>query len=83
MLGRLPASDFAPHVFDEGQKLPFSLPPEQPEKGCPAEDRSEKDREPVPVVAEEPAPAPQAPKQIPATLAPKPHALQPVEDPFS
>ena len=44
LLGRLPASDFALNLFDEGQNLPFSLPP----------DRLEESREPAPVEVKEP-----------------------------
>ena len=76
MLGRLPASDFAPHIFDKDIKLPFSLPSDRPEEGLPEDNRLEESREPVPVEVEELDPAPPVPKQTPATLAPKPHALQ-------
>ena len=30
LLGRIPASEFAPHVFDKEQELPLSLPADQP-----------------------------------------------------
>ena len=33
LLGRLPPSDFAPHIFDKDQNLPFSLPSDRPEEG--------------------------------------------------
>ena len=78
LLGRLPASDFALHVFDQGQELPFSLPPGRPEEGRPEENRYEENREPVPITVEEPVPAPTAFKQTPATSAPQTHAPQPV-----
>ena len=77
MLGRLPASDFAPHLFDEGQPLPFSLPPDRPEEGLSENNRLEQSREPVSVELKEPTPAPSAPKPAPATSTPKPHAVQP------
>ena len=35
LLGRLPASEFAPHVFDKEQELPLSLSPGQPRDGMP------------------------------------------------
>ena len=71
LLSGLPASDFASHLFDEGQHLPFSLPSDQLE-----EDRLEESRESVPVAVEEPSPAPPVLKPTPVTPAPKLHALQ-------
>ena len=80
LLGRLPASDFAPHLFDEGQQLPFSLPPDPPEEGLPEDNRLEQSREPVSVEIKEPTPAPSVPEPAPATSTPKPQALQPAAD---
>ena len=81
LLGRLPASDFAPHLFDEGQQLPFSLPfslpLDRPEEGQQEQNRLEQSREPVPVAVEKPAPAPLVPKPTPA---PEQHAPQPPAD---
>ena len=73
LLGRLPASDFAPHLFDEGQSLPFSLPPSRSEEGPQSGDQLEQSPEPVTVAVKEPATALSAPKLTPA---PKPPALQ-------
>ena len=80
LLDRLPASDFAPHLFDEGQPLPFSLPPDRPEEGPPENSRLEQSREPVPVEIKEPTPVPSVPKPAPAISTPKPHAVQPSVD---
>ena len=77
LLGRLPASDFAPHVFDEGQELPFSLPPDRPEEGRLEENRFEQNQKLVPVAVEAPAPVQQAPQQTLPTSAPEPIAPQP------
>ena len=35
LLGRLPASDFAPHVFDQEQELPMALPADSPRDDLP------------------------------------------------
>ena len=35
MLGRLPASEFAPHVFDKEQELPMTLPASSPRDDLP------------------------------------------------
>ena len=77
LLGRLPASEFAPHLFDEGQSLPLSLPSDRPEEGLPGDNRLKQSREPVSVEIEEPTPAPSASKPTPATSTPKPQAVQP------
>ena len=77
LLGRFPASDFAPHIFDQDQNLPFSLPADQPKEGLSKENRFEESRKLVPVEVPEPAPVPQAPEQIPPTSTPEPIAPQP------
>ena len=80
LLGRLPASEFSPHLFDEGQPLPLSVPPDRPEEGLPEDNRLEQSREPVSVEIKEPTLATPAPKPTPATSTPKPHAVQPSVD---
>ena len=67
LLGRLPASDFAPHLFDEGQELPFSLP----EEGKP-DNQLEQGHKSVPVAVEESVPAPSVPEPTPAPKPPAP-----------
>ena len=76
MLRRLPTSDFAPHVFDEGQELPFSLP-DRPEEGRLEESRFEQNQKSVPITVEVPASVPQAPEQTLPASAPEPIAPQP------
>ena len=73
LLGRLPASDFAPHLFDEGQELPFSLPFDKPEEGKLPDNRLEQGHKPVSVAVEEPVPAPLV---LEPTPVPKPPAPQ-------
>ena len=77
LLGRLPASDFAPHLFDEEQPLPFSIPSDHPEKGLPEDNRLEQGRIPVSVEDKESTPAPSVLEPAPATSASKPQAVQP------
>ena len=77
LLGRLPASDFAPHLFDEGQPLPFSIPSDHPEKGLPEDNRLEQSRIPVSVENKESTSAPSVLEPAPATSASKPQAVQP------
>ena len=77
LLGRFPASDFAPHIFDKDQNLPLSLPSDQPKEGLPEENRLEESRKPVPVEVPEPAPVPPAPEQTLPTPAPEPIEPQP------
>ena len=76
LLGRLPASDFAPHIFDEDQNLPFSLPSDQAKEGLPEENRLKESRKPVPAEVQEPAPVPPASEQNPPTPTPEPPAPQ-------
>ena len=80
MLGQLPASDFAPHLFDEGQQLPFSLPPDRPEEGIPKDNRLKQSHKPVSVESKEFTPAPTKPEPAPVISTPKPPAVQPSVD---
>ena len=69
LLGRIPASDFAPHILDKEQQLPLSLPTDQP-------------RDASPIVSPE-ARSTTTPATEPAfepTSAPEPYALQPPID---
>ena len=77
LLGRIPTSDFAPHILDKEQQLPLSLPADQP-------------RDVPPIVSPE-ARSTTTPATEPAfepTPAPEPDALQlptdvtPVEEPM-
>ena len=70
LLGRLPASEFAPHIFDREQELPFSLPPDQP-----------RDEKPIlPQGLEEPP----RPKEIPTPMTePVPEASDLTSTPTS
>ena len=76
MPGRLPASDFAQHIFDKDQNLPFSLPSDRPKEGLPEGNRLEESRKLVPAEVQEPAPVPPASEQTPPTPAPEPPAPQ-------
>ena len=72
LLGRLPASDFAPHIFDDDQKLPFSLPSDEPKEGKP-DDLPEQGHKPVPLAVEESVPAPPVLESPPAPKLPAQH----------
>ena len=76
LLGRIPASDFAPHILDKEQQLPLSLPTDQPRDVQPTvlpEARSS--TAPATEPAFEPTPAPE-----PDTLQP-PIDVTPAEEP--
>ena len=72
LLGRLPASDFAPHIFEDDQRLPFSLPSNEPEEGKP-DDLPEQGHKPVPLAVEESVPAPPVLESPPAPKLPAQH----------
>ena len=71
LLGRIPVSDFAPHILDEEQQLPFSLPTDQPRDNWPN----------IPTEVEGTGPTTPATESVPAPApALEPHALQPPVD---
>ena len=69
LLGRIPASDFAPHILDKEQQLPLSLPIDPP-------------RDVPPIVPPEarPSTTPATEFVTEPTSAPEPHATQPPID---
>ena len=69
LLGRIPASDFAPHILDKEQQLPFSLPTDQPRDAPPT----------VSPEARSSTPPATEPVFVP-TSAQEPDALQPPID---
>ena len=71
LLGRLPASEFAPHVFDKEQELPMTLPSPSPRDDVPT----------VPLTEVRPI---DPPVSIPVTQIPEPAATVPTPtDPLS
>ena len=69
LLGRIPASDFSPHILDKEQQLPLSLPADQPQD--------------IPPIVLPEACSTTTPATEPAfdpTSAPEPDALQPPID---
>ena len=69
LLGRIPASDFAPHILDKEQQLPLSLPTDQP-RDVPPTVPPEAHSSTTPATESVPVPTP----------APEPDALQPPID---
>ena len=65
LLGRVPASEFAPHVFDKEQELPMTLPSPSP-------------RDDVPTVPLAEGSLPDPPVPIPNTQIPEPSATTPL-----
>ena len=65
LLGRLPASEFAPHVFDKEQELPMTLPSPSP-------------RDDVPTVPLAEGSLPDPPVPVPDTQIPEPSATVPL-----
>ena len=65
LLGRLPASEFAPHVFDKEQELPMTLPSSSP-------------RDDVPTVPLTEGSLSDPPVPVPVTQIPEPSATVPL-----
>ena len=70
LLGRLPAFEFAPHVFDKEQELPLSLLPDQLRDEMPNTPRGLDNESSLPKRASSPPsePAPEAPDITPAPV---------------
>ena len=92
LLGRLPASAFAPHVFDKEQESPLTLLSDQPRDDLPAnpvvvEETRSAPEAPISIQAEKPAEVPTAvtthaepPAELasPEAVAPEPEPSEPV-----
>ena len=83
IMGRIPASDFATHIFDTDQNLPHAIPTGQLKEDLPVSDlprdkQPESSPEPVPTEPLKSATAPPEPQRaLEAPVAEPPSVLQP------
>ena len=83
LLGRLPASEFAPHVFDKEHELPLSIPPDQPRDEMPTvlQELGENSSIPEETPSAEPAPEVSDPTLTPVEFNDQTIIEDPVPEP--